>query len=222
MEIKKRYNQKLGSEINEFPDSEMIHGRMVPICYEEGIPEGPVDGLSNYIALATEYFVKQSLSTVFKRMRTDGPGYTQTRKYKKARLREREMVEEGRLQRDPATKLLPIEQHALETRKPLTMSEIRMALAPGDLSLSSIPFSYGNIMNNYLQVDDATAKAWSGPPPGKIQELPEAEEDSLDADGDFEMTNGDVDGDTSWGWEGGHSSDRKELGDLLGECLAYG
>jgi transcriptional coactivator HFI1/ADA1 len=229
-EIRKRYEQPLASEINEFPDEEMINDRMKPICYEEGIARGAEASVAAFVSLATEVYIKQSLTNIFSRVRTNAQDYVQSRKYKKQLRREERLLEEEVISRNQATLLLPIEQETLESRPPLTMADMRMAFTAGDCYFSAIPLSYGKIMNSTVGLEDAAELVASIPskPPEDDFSMSIEDEAPIDADGDVDMTNGHFDSHdpngemTAWGWQGGRSNDQKLLADVLDDCLAFG
>ncbi|KAJ1326602.1 transcriptional coactivator HFI1/ADA1 [Microdochium nivale] len=233
LEIRKRFNQPLAVESGEFPDHASIESRMLPICYENGLVGGHTADATQYLSVAAETYIKEFLSTVFRRTRSNGPGdsnsagfgsganWIQTHKYKKQLRREEGALARGELSRDKAG-LLPVEARAAGERGPLDMADLRLALELGDCGIATIPdvtrsiiFGYreGELdhWNNYTYVPDQT--------PAPFEEL------NLDA---APMTNGfhDVDAmdvDTAadpYGWDGGESQDVQSLDNILDACLA--
>ena len=77
-------------ESNEFPDPESIKARMLPVCYEEGIFKGFANGAPEYMNIATEMFVKDTLARLFANTRSNGPHWVKTGAYKRRMLREEE------------------------------------------------------------------------------------------------------------------------------------
>lgn len=220
-------------ESGEFPDHASIESRMLPICYENGLVGGHTADATQYLSVAAETYIKEFLSTVFRRTRSNGPGdsnsagfgsganWIQTHKYKKQLRREEGALARGELSRDKAG-LLPVEARAAGERGPLDMADLRLALELGDCGIATIPdvtrsiiFGYreGELdhWNNYTYVPDQT--------PAPFEEL------NLDA---APMTNGfhDVDAmdvDTAadpYGWDGGESQDVQSLDNILDACLA--
>lgn len=125
-EIKQRYTMPLSSESGEFPDIESIRLRMNPICYEEGIPGGCSPDAANFMNVAAETFVKEILSTIIGRVRSNGPNYIQTDKYRK---------------------LAPKRKWCPPVEKPLLgMHDVRLSLALGDNLLAQLPLSMKKIM----------------------------------------------------------------------------
>src|ERR1700712_94170 len=74
IEIRKRYAQPLASETGEFPDTSTIESRMLPICYENGLVSGHSPDAAQFMSVATETFLKQFLSSVYDKTRSNGPG----------------------------------------------------------------------------------------------------------------------------------------------------
>lgn len=125
-EIKQRYTMPLSSESGEFPDIESIRMRMNPICYEEGIHGGCSPDAANFMNVAAETFVKEILSTIIGRVRSNGPNYIQTDKYRK---------------------LAPKRKWSPPVEKPLLgMHDVRLSLALGDNLLAQLPLSMKKIM----------------------------------------------------------------------------
>ena len=74
LEIRKRYAQPLAVESGEFPDINMISGRMLPSCYEAGLVNGHTVDAPQFLSVAVETFIKEVLTQVFSRTRSNGPG----------------------------------------------------------------------------------------------------------------------------------------------------
>ena len=236
LEIRKRYSLPLASETGEFPDAETIHGRMVPICYEESLPNGCAPLCANFMATATEHFIKEVLSTVYTRTRSNMPGGSVnsilTHRFKTQLRKEEEAASRGDLVRAPGSGLLPVEVKEAAARKPLGMHDLRFALELGDCGLGQFPIIVGKVMN--------------GNPEGQWEEYQKRKREDEEADRrEEEMrrerlahlngnsvngthgTNGAPDDDLddedeTWGWEGGSAADRMQLNALLDECLAVG
>ena len=65
LEIRKRYtHSSLSHETLEFPDATSIQHRLQSICYEEGLPSGAVDQCSDFVATATETYIKDVVSSL--------------------------------------------------------------------------------------------------------------------------------------------------------------
>ncbi|KAI9860604.1 MAG: transcriptional coactivator hfi1/ADA1 [Trichoglossum hirsutum] len=212
LEIRKRYSQPLACETGEFPDTESINARMVPICYEEGVVNGASDGAAAAMNVAIETFIKEVLTGIFGRVRSNGPSYIMTSTYKRQLEREEEGWLRGDIQKN-GNSLLPIEQAAASQRPPLGMSDFRLALEMGDMYLGQMPLTVEKIMGSYLE--------------GEFEDYQNTDVGG----GDVDMVNGigalradDAQSiaESDWGWEGGGAADREALGALLDECLAVG
>jgi transcriptional coactivator HFI1/ADA1 len=184
---------------------------MVPICYEESIVSGAGFPCAEFMAIATETFVKEVLSSVFSRTRHNGPSGTingmVTRKYRRQLEREELAFTRGEITKDAATGLLPVEAKEASTRQPLGVKDLKLALKLGGGLLGQMPLVVDQIMSTYdedeleLERQDHVGQTWD-----KIGEI----------DGVDEM---DVD-EAEWEWEGGAAVDREQLGSLLDECLS--
>ncbi|KAL2011893.1 hypothetical protein VTN00DRAFT_4611 [Thermoascus crustaceus] len=214
LEIRKRYAQPLASETGEFPDAESIHARMIPICYEESVVSGAGFPCAEFMAIATETFVKEVLSTVFARTRSNGPSGTingmVTRKYRRQLEREELAYTRGEIVKDSATGLLPVEAKEAATRQPLGVRDIRLALELGGGLLGHNPLVVDQIMGGYAKDElEAERQDRMDTVVDGVHEDPRpscADEMEIDEAG--------------WEWEGGTPADREQLGSLLDECLS--
>lgn len=161
LEIRKRFAQPLAVESGEFPDTSNIESRMLPFCYEAGLVSGHVSDAAQFMSIATETFVKEVLSSVFSRTRSDGPGeygsagfggsnWVQTRKYRRQLAREEERSLHGEIHRDKMG-LLPIEAKKASERGPLGVAEFRLALEMGDCGLTQFPIVGHSLMSSYRE-----------------------------------------------------------------------
>ncbi|KAL4885365.1 transcriptional regulator of RNA polII, SAGA, subunit-domain-containing protein [Aspergillus karnatakaensis] len=209
LEVRKRYAQPLASETGEFPDTESIHARMTPICYEESVVNGAGVACAEFMAIATETFVKEVLSVVFSRTRSNGPSGTingmMKRSYKQQLEREELAFTRGEIAKDGATGLLPVEAREASTRSSLGVRDLRLSLELGTGVLSHMPLLIDHIMGGYLE-----------------DELEADKQDRFEVD-DTKPTNGvdemDLD-EADLGWEGATLGDHDQLGALLDECLS--
>ncbi|KAL4960944.1 transcriptional regulator of RNA polII, SAGA, subunit-domain-containing protein [Aspergillus stella-maris] len=209
LEVRKRYAQPLASETGEFPDTESIHARMTPICYEESVVNGAGVACAEFMAIATETFVKEVLSVVFSRTRSNGPSGTingmMKRSYKQQLEREELAFTRGELAKDGATGLLPVEAKEASTRSSLGVRDLRLSLELGSGVLSHMPLLVDQIMGGYLE-DELEAE--------------KRDRDEMDDTGPtsyFEEMEVDDEG---WGWEGATMDDHEQMGSLLDECLS--
>ncbi|KAJ8215299.1 hypothetical protein LV158_003181 [Aspergillus fumigatus] len=217
LEIRKRYAQPLASETGEFPDAESIHARMIPICYEESVVSGAGFPCAEFMAIATETFVKEVLSVVFSRTRCNGPSGTingmMMRKYRQQLELEELAYTRGEIVKDSATGLLPVEAREARNRKPLGVRDLRLALEIGGGVLSHMPLIVDHIMGGYFedeletdkqeQIDEVADRADNDSRPIQFTNEMEVEDDA-------EMLD----------WEGATAVDRAQLGSLLDECLS--
>ncbi|KAI1824312.1 transcriptional regulator of RNA polII, SAGA, subunit-domain-containing protein [Xylaria intraflava] len=160
LEIRKRFAQPLAVESGEFPDIASIESRMLPISYETGLVGGHAPDVAQFMTVATETFIKEFLSTVFSRTRSNGPGdsgstgfgagvgWIQTHKYRRQLQKEEAALKKGELSRDKSG-LLPIEAKAASDRPPLGMADLRLALEIGDCGISSFPTIRQSVLHNY-------------------------------------------------------------------------
>ncbi|TGO08313.1 hypothetical protein BTUL_0215g00160 [Botrytis tulipae] len=242
LEIRKRYALPLASESGEFPDMTTIESRMLPICYETGLVNGHVQDAAQFMSVATETFIKEVLSSIFSKTRSNGPGSTgsagtgggsswvQTHKYRRQLEREEESSLRNEVLRDK-NGLLPTEARAASERGPLGMADVRTALEISDCGLGQMPVVVQQIMFGYQEgeLEDWNAFTRLGPQGRIITE---------DEDGDIEMGGLEVNGLTNgvnghaideplsdiedWGWEGAEYQDRAALDMVLDSCLAIG
>lgn len=216
LEIRKRYAQPLAAETGEFPDAESIHARMVPMCYEESLPSGAGMPCAEFMAIATETFVKDVLSAVFSRTRSNGPSGTingmMMRNYREQLEREELAFTRGEIVKDTATGLLPVEAREASTRRTLGVRDLRLTLELGGAVLGHMPLIIDQIMGGYLEDELETEK--QDRLDNGVSEIREikAAEDEMDLDDDFDDSFSD--------WEGGTAVDRDQLGSLLDECLS--
>ncbi|KAL5048529.1 hypothetical protein BDW71DRAFT_196167 [Aspergillus fruticulosus] len=209
LEVRKRYAQPLASETGEFPDAESIHARMTPICYEESVVNGAGVACAEFMAIATETFVKEVLSVVFSRTRANGPSGTingmMKRSYKQQLEREELAFTRGEIAKDGATGLLPVEAKEARTRSALGVRDLRLSLELGNGVLSHMPLLVDQIMGGYLEdeleADKRDRADTNGTEPADMV-------DEMDVD------------EADWGWEGATAGDHQQLGSLLDECLS--
>ena len=249
LEIRKRYAQPLASETGEFPDADTIQSRMLPICYEESLVNGCTPACAGFMATATEHFIKEVLSSIYTRTRSNMPSGSvnsiMTNRFKKQLRREEEAVKRGEIVRGLGSGLLPVEVKEAASRKPVGMHDLRLALEVGDCGLGQFPFTLGKVMNGYQEgeLEEYAVKRkrdWEAE--RKEAELKKTREEKLKAEKLRELhnmvngvnginsivTNGIHedepmdDDDEDWGWEGGRAADRLQLNSLLDECLAFG
>ena len=173
---------------------------------------------AEFMAIATETFVKDVLSAVFSRTRSNGPSGTingmMMRNYREQLEREELAFTRGEIVKDTATGLLPVEAREASTRRTLGVRDLRLTLELGGAVLGHMPLIIDQIMGGYLEDELETEKQdrlENGVGGGEIREIKSAEDD-MDIDDDFD--------DSFEDWEGGTAGDRDQLGSLLDECLS--
>lgn len=188
---------------------------MTPICYEESVVGGAGLPCAEFMAIATETFVKEVLSAVFARTRSNGPSGTingmMMRNYRQQLEIEELAFTRGEISKDSATGLLPVEAKEARVRKPLGVRDLRLALELGGGILCHMPLIVDQIMGGYLEDELETDKQDRA---DEVFDIKNAETDSDESLDEMELD------DTESDWEGGAVSDRAQLGSLLDECLS--
>lgn len=186
---------------------------MIPICYEESIVSGAGVPCADFMAIATETFVKEVLSVIFSRTRSNGPSGTingmMMRNYRQQLEQEELAYTRGEIGKDSATGLLPVEAKEAAVRKPLGVRDLRLALELSPGALSHMPLILDQIMGGYLEDELETDKQ------DRVDEAVDIPHDDMKADFVDEM---DVDDEVEW--EGAAATDRDQLDSLLDECLS--
>ncbi|CBY01880.1 hypothetical protein LEMA_P006670.1 [Plenodomus lingam JN3] len=147
LEIRKRYTSALSIETHEFPTATSISHRLLPICYEFGLPQGHTSDCPEYLNIATETYIKEALTALLGKVCSNGPGYIRTGEFKKKVEREERMVERGELVRGAGGEL-PVEAEERRRRRMLCTEDLRLALQLGDSYLGQTPFLAGSIWNS--------------------------------------------------------------------------
>ncbi|KAL2206041.1 hypothetical protein CC79DRAFT_839763 [Sarocladium strictum] len=236
LEIRKRFAQPLAIESGEFPDVGMITGRMLPMCYEAGLSNGHISDAPQLMSIATEIFIKEALSQVFSRTRSNAPGdsgnagfgpniptWIQTRKYKKQLRQEEAAAQRGELLRDKSG-LLPVEYKAASERAPLGMADLRLALDMADVGLAQFPIITSQVLYGYREGELESWDDYTWYNDMKPAHVPlELAPVEINGDRVHELPNGhpdamDIDNDT-W-WEGTENDDMDMLDGVLDSCLA--
>lgn len=213
---------------------------MLPICYETGLVSGHAQDASYFMSVATETFIKEVLSSIFSKTRSNGPGalgsagtgggatWIQSHKYRAQLEREEEAFLRGEVLRDK-NGLLPTEAKAASERGALGMADVRTALEMGDCGLGQMPVVVQQIMLGYREGELEAWDEFSWPDGyGANQAI------SGDIDEDIKMggvngihgANGskednDLPGEVDdYGWEGSEIESRLALDNLLDSCLS--
>ncbi|KAI1355241.1 transcriptional regulator of RNA polII, SAGA, subunit-domain-containing protein [Xylaria sp. FL0043] len=237
LEIRKRFAQPLAVESGEFPDIASIESRMLPISYAAGLAGGHAPDVAQFMTVATETYIKEVLSTVFGRTRSNGPGdsgsagfgaglgWIQTYKYRRQLRKEEAACARGELSRDKSG-LLPVEAKAASERRPLGMADLKLALEIGDCGISSLPTIRQSVIHTYRdgELDHYSNYTYV---PGHTHSRIDDESTLNGVDGSHAggMTNGavsepmDVDEEEST-WAGTSSQDMQALDSVLEGLLA--
>jgi transcriptional coactivator HFI1/ADA1 len=220
LEISKRFAQPLFSETNEFPDAETIHNRMVPICYQEGLSGGCGTACSDLMTVAAEVFVKEQLSELMKRVRSDGPNYIRTAKFRRHLEKEEDLVERGELKRN-AYGLLPTESEVEARRRPFNREDLRLAALMGNSYLSQHKTIHEMVINapfveeeyDEEDVDEETTNLRNSMLNGNGV-------NGVNGYGRDHGAEGMQVDEVEWGWSGGYRDERGRLNDELDDVLA--
>ena len=211
---------------------------MLPICYETGLVSGHAADAAYFMSVATETFIKEVLSSIFSKTRSNGPGATgsagtgggstwiQTHKYRTQLEREEEAFLRGEVQRDKSG-LLPAEAKAASERGPLGMADVRTALEMSDCGLGQMPVVVQQIMFGYREGELEAWDDYSWPESygsiiGEVHDE-DIEMGGMNGSSSINGVNGHhYDEVEDFGWEGGDFEDKTSLDSLLDSCLAIG
>lgn len=223
LEIRKRYLHPLSSETFEFPSPSDLHARMIPICYEESLPNGCNADCAEFMATALDHYMKAVISNIVGRVRSDLPGLNSVAGG----------VITTSAHANAASRGVKQKKESAEARKALGVGDMRVAVSVGGWGeLAQMPTVVMGFMNGW---NEGVLEGWVYGDGGDEEE--EEREDEMQRGGKRPavrpmvdgLTNG-VDGyfdegedeDQNWGWAGGAMADRRQLGSLLDECLAIG
>ena len=203
---------------------------MVPICYEQSLPNGPSATCAEFMATATEQYIKAVVGSVLAKTRSNLAGAAgsisiTTHRYRKQLDREENMLSKGEMSRGMVSNLLPAEAKEAATRRALGMGDFRIALdVGGDCGIGQMPTIMENIMGGW---PEGVLEGWGR----HVDEDSEMQGVGMERSGarvNGVLTNGvHVNGNANadnenYGWEGGSAKDRERLFALLDECLAIG
>jgi transcriptional coactivator HFI1/ADA1 len=248
LEIKKRFAQPLAAESGEFPDAEVIQARMVPICYSESLSNGASAACAGFMATATEQFMKEILSNIFCRTKSNMSGGSinsvQTHRFKAQLQLEEDQYSRHEIMKVAGTGLLPVEAKEASIKSSLAMHDLKMAMDVGDILVGQFPLIASRIDLSYAEdeyEEYQTRRAENArkigeqqkPQHDRAQWLKTHNQDVVMKDVDdmpaSSITNGvnghndswdDEDEDNDWGWDGGNADSREQLNASLDACLA--
>ena len=228
----------LAVESGEFPDVSVIEGRMLPFCYEAGLVSGHAQDAAQLMLVATETYMKDILSTVFSRTRSNAPGasgstglnvgtsWIQTHAYKKQLAIEEDACRRGEVSRDKSG-LLPVEAKAAGERGPLGLSDMQLALELADFGTANFPVISTSITNGYREGELESWHDYTWLPDIERAELPDgvAGLPGINGGSSVDLPNGHGDAmeidDEMW-WPGGEVDDSSQLDTMLDTCLTVG
>jgi transcriptional coactivator HFI1/ADA1 len=239
LEIRKRYANSLAFETGEFPDAETIQSRMVPICYEESLPNGCSAPCAGFMATATEHYIKEVLSSIYTKTRSNMPSGSVksilTHRFKKQLAAEEEAASRGEIVRAPATGLLPVEVKQAAGRLSLSMADLRLAIASGNSNIGHFPHIIAKIHESYQDGEyevymerkyavEEAKRAEADAEKKRLEALRQAMHDAKTngVNGINGIRTQDDDEDEGWGWEGGGAADRGQLSAIIDECIVFG
>lgn len=211
---------------------------MLPFCYEAGLEKGHTTEAPHFMSIAVDTFIKEVLTEVFSRTRSNGPGesgsagfgvgttWIQTHKYRKQLRKEEDAAQRGRIFRDKSG-LLPIEAKAVTERGPLGIADIRLALEIADTGMAQFPLLRTQILYGWREgelenMDDYTY-VHGRQPTGHVEELPTI---GVNGEKSHILQNGhsdamDID-DEEIPWQGAEDEDMEMFDSILDSCLAAG
>lgn len=204
-----------------------ISYRLLPICYENGLPQGHTADCPDYLNLATETYIKEALANLLGKVCSNGPGYVRTGDFKKKQAREERLAEKGELMRGTAGEL-PVEAEERRKRKPLCTEDLRLALQLGDGYLGQTPLIAGSILNSrFLDTegiediyDTPSQPLTSGSLTNGVHDIKQSfsgETWTIDF-GDAMQ----VDDEVGMHWQGGSVQDMHEMDETLDDILNLG
>lgn len=205
--------------------------RLLPICYEFGLPQGHTPDCPDYLNIATETYIKEALANLLGKVSSNGPGYIRTGEFKKKLAREERLVERGELVKGSAGEL-PVEAEERRKRRLLCMEDLRLALEVGDSYLAQTPLIAGSIMNSRFldtegidEIHDDSAKpltngAYTNGTNGAINGTKHqlnGETWTIDLGDPMQ-----IDDEVGMHWQGGSVQDMQEMDDALDDILDLG
>ena len=199
------------------------------------------------MAVATEQYIKEVLSSVFNRVRANIPGGSVNsvlrHHFKRQLQREEDDLLRGEISKVSGTGLLPVEAKEASTRQPLAIHDLKLALRVGEIGLGQFPTALAKVANGYEEgeyeaLQEQKVKENAANEKRRTQgglrlpgSMSTASATVASADRDVRMNgvNGVVGASSSlnkeeaededWGWEGGSSPSRMTLSEALEDCL---
>ena len=201
---------------------------MVPICYEQSLPNGPSASCAEFMAIAAEQYIKTVVGSVLAKTRSNLAGAAgalsiSTHRFRQQLEREEHALSRGEVSRGVVNNLLPVETKEAGVRRALGLGDFRIALeVGGSCAMGQMPTVIEGIMSGW---QEGVLEGW-GRHPDATEEEDEHERSGPRVNGVLTNgvhTNGAYANDNeSYGWDGGAAKDREKLFSLLDECLAIG
>ncbi|KAK6359795.1 transcriptional coactivator hfi1/ADA1 [Orbilia brochopaga] len=129
-EVLNAYQSSLAVESGEYIDTETIQARCVPICYEEGISSNVSEETARFIGLATDFFVKDVLTTMIDRVRLE---------------------EHRRVLKDDDTTAKNRKKAVEKVGGTISMEHLRLSVSLSDNLIRQMPLSVYSILGNLNQ-----------------------------------------------------------------------
>jgi hypothetical protein len=216
---------------------------MVPICFEEGLPNGAAATCATFLATATEQFVKEILSIIYSKTRSNMPNGSvnsvMTHRFRKQLAREEDALLRGEISRGAGTGLLPVEAKEASGRPPLGLCDVRLALDVGGGGLGQFPMVMARVMSGYQEGEYETLVEERRRTKEMQKQAEEREKErerklkgimggagapvKMNGEGAVPMNGIDLhmeEGADDGGWD--DLEDMNALGSLLDDCLAVG
>ena len=204
---------------------------MLPFCYEAGLASGHSTEAPQLMSIATEAFIKEVLTTIYSRTRSNGPGDSasagfgigttliQTYKYRRQLSQEEEAAQRGEITRDKSG-LLPIEAKAAGERGPLGVADMRLALEMSDTGMAQFPVLMAQVLYNYREgeLENWNDYTWANGRAPIIEELCETNHGQSLLNGHPDAM--EIDNDI-W-WDGADNQDMDMIDGILESCLVVG
>ena len=173
------------------------------------------DKCAEFLELALQTWVKEALTSIASKVRSNGPNYIKTAKYKRRLEHEEDMFIRGELSRDTAGRL-PVEKEAADKQRPLDLADLKLAFSLGDPFLAHLPLGFARLhAGRYERMAQALAREEN-----EFSKLNGLTTEALvnGVNGHHPDTTA-PDPNEDYGWQGGTTADRDFLGSLLDDIM---
>jgi len=176
---------------------------MRPICFEESLPHGFSPPCPEYLATATEQYLKDVMGAVLVRTRSN-VGVAGIHTEPKPNFKNAETGKEREME-----------------QRPLNGGDLRFALGRGEVGFGQWGAVARSVMGGW---GEGVLEGWHLDREPHVERLGDDKAARTNGIATRALTNGTYpeEADDGWGWEGGGKTDRMRLGGLLDECLAIG